>query len=294
MMNTSRFTSLFRRLEAEQRGALVPFAVLGDPDPARCADILELLAAHADALELGLPFSDPIADGPTVARAGVRARAAGTTVERAFRIVAELRAHHPTLPLGLLAYANLVYARGIDRFYALAFEAGLDAVLVPDVPVEEIAPFAHAAREAGIAPVLIAPPNASAETVAQIARLGAGYTYVVTRKGTTGVNRGTLTPSSVLIARLEELGAPPALLGFGIATAEHVRLALAAGARGVIVGSALIEALEHDPAALPSYLEELRRATRRGESREPRDQAQASGRADAYPLDVDDQEDRVR
>ncbi len=258
---SGRFTRLFRRLDGEGRGALVPFAVLGDPDPATGARVLETLAAGADALEVGLPFSDPVADGPTIQRAALRARQTGTTVARGLELVAELRRRHPELPIGLLVYANLVHARGLGSFYARAAAAGIDAVLVPDVPLEEIAPFAEAARTAGVAPVLIAPPNAPENTLEGIARTGREYTYVVTRKGITGVDRGEVDPSATVVRRLAQLGAPPALLGFGIARPEHVRRALATGARGVIVGSALIERLEKEPASLPDYLAELRAAT---------------------------------
>jgi tryptophan synthase alpha chain len=256
-----RFTHLFRRLEREGRGALVPFTVLGDPDPVRSAEILTTIAAHADALEVGLPFSDPIADGPTIQEAALRARAAGTTVARAFALVAELRGKNPELPIGLLVYANLVHARGLEAFYAEAARVGIDAVLVPDVPLEESAPFVRAARRGGVAPVLIAPPNASEETLSGIARTSAEYTYVVTRKGITGVGRGALDPSSRIVGRLAELGAPPALLGFGLASPEDVRRALATGARGAIVGSALIERCTKDPASVPDYLDALRAAT---------------------------------
>ena len=258
---SGRFTQLFHRLENERRGALVPFAVLGDPNPEESLRRLAVLADHADALEVGLPFSDPIADGPTVQAAVLRARAAGTTVERGLGLVAALRRMHPDLPIGLLVYANLVHARGLERFYAAASQAGLDAVLVPDVPLEEAAPFARAARAAGVAPVLIAPPNAPDATLAGIARTGGEYTYVVTRKGITGVGRGELDPSQSLIERLERFEAPPALLGFGIACAEHVRHGLKSGARGVIVGSALIERFTKEPDSVPQYLDELRAAT---------------------------------
>jgi len=258
---SGRFTRLFRRLEGERRGALVPFAVLGDPDPETSAARLEILAEGADALEVGLPFSDPIADGPTIQRAALRAREAGTSVARGLELVAALRARRPDLPIGLLVYANLVHAQGLRAFYARAAEAGIDAVLVPDVPYEESAPFAEAARAAGVAPVLIAPPNAPEATLAGIARTGREYTYVVTRKGITGVGRGEVDPSVAVVHRLAELGAPPALLGFGIARPEHVRRALATGARGAIVGSALVERFETDPASVPGYLAELRAAT---------------------------------
>lgn len=167
---TARYEAMFARLAERGEGAFVPFAVLGDPDRERSRDALEaLIAGGADALELGIPFSDPVADGPTIQAADQRALAAGATPQGCLDLVAQVRADHPELPIGLLVYANLVVAPGIDGFYARAAAAGVDSVLVADVPTLEVEPFVLAARSHGIAPVLVAPPNASPERLATIA-----------------------------------------------------------------------------------------------------------------------------
>ncbi len=241
----NRYATMFARLAAERAGAFVPFCVLGDPDRAQSlAAVRALAAAGADALELGIPFSDPVADGPTIQAADVRALAAGIRPADAFAIAAEVRGEFPQLPIGLLVYANLVEARGRAAFYAAARQAGVDSVLVADAPSVEAAPFAEAARAAGIEPVLIAAPNASDAELTTIARLSRGYTYVVSRAGVTGHDREAALDHAPLIARLGSLGAPPALLGFGISRPGHVRAALACGARGAISGSAVVSIIE--------------------------------------------------
>jgi len=237
----TRYEAMFARLGAAGAGAFIPFAMLGDPDPSRSREILEaLVAGGADALELGIPFSDPVADGPVIQAAAVRALEAGVRLADCWALVSGVRAAHPGLPLGLLVYANLVAHRGLATFYAEAAAAGVDSVLVADLPVAEAEPFRSAAIAAGIAPVFIAPPNADGDRLAAIAAAGRGYTYVVTREGVTGVDDALRRDSSALVARLRALGAPPPVLGFGISSPEHVRQGLAMGAAGVISGSAVV------------------------------------------------------
>lgn len=238
---SNRYHNLFKKLADENRGAFVPFTVLGDPNPKTSLKIARTLVnAGADALELGIAFSDPVADGPTIQNADARALAAGVKPEHAFSIIQALRQEFANLPIGLLVYANLVCARGISEFYREAARVGVDSVLIADVPIIEASPFAAAAKEHHIAPVLIATPNSSNENLKEIASLGQGYTYVVTRAGVTGVKDGTNTNHSQLLSRLKGLGAPPCLLGFGISKPEQVRMALEADAAGAISGSAVV------------------------------------------------------
>ncbi|EQD68142.1 tryptophan synthase, alpha subunit, partial [mine drainage metagenome] len=147
-----------------------PFAVLGYPSPQTSLEWIRPLLELADALELGLPFSDPIADGPLIQAASHTALAAGACRASNLAIVAAIRAEYPDLPIGLLVYANLIYRTGLDTFYTTVREAGVDSVLVADVPVSEIEPFATAACARGIDPILIAPPNAPDPALEQIAR----------------------------------------------------------------------------------------------------------------------------
>lgn len=261
-----RYADCFAELASVGRGAFIPFTVLGFPDVPRCAGQLELLAEHADALELGIPFSDPIADGPTIQRAATAALQAGATFDGCLALVRQLRELHPTLPIGLLIYSNLVVHRGLERFYADAAAAGVDSVLVADVPSEEGAPFAAAARAAGVAPVFIASPNADAAALGRIAALGAGYTYVLTRAGVTGTEQAPGVPTGELFASLAVRNAPPPVLGFGISSPEQVRAGICAGAAGVISGSAVVERLhglgtgETTVGTISKWLERMRAA----------------------------------
>ncbi|MGM0555954.1 MAG: tryptophan synthase subunit alpha [Myxococcota bacterium] len=240
----SRYESMFARLRAADQGAFIPFVMLGDPTPDASLQIIRgLVDAGADALELGIPFSDPIADGATIQAAAQRALAGGVTPEACFEILREFRKTDATTPIGLLVYANLVYTRGLDAFYDRAASSGIDSVLVADVPARESAPFAEAAREAGVDPVLIAAPNTPDATLATIAEASRGYTYVVTRAGVTGAGRSGRENRRDLLGRLRELGAPPSVMGFGISRPEQVQSAIEAGAAGAISGSAVVDRL---------------------------------------------------
>jgi tryptophan synthase alpha chain len=267
----ARYDAMFARLHSAAEGAFIPFVTLGDPDAGRSLAIVRaLVEAGADALELGLPFSDPIADGPVLQAAAIRALQAGVMREDCWRIVAAVRAEAPQLPIGLLVYANLVCHHDPAEFYARAAEAGVDSVLVADLPLMEAGPVAGAARRAGIAPVYIAPPNADDARLRAIAAAGSGYTYVTSREGVTGADAALRDRRSALIARLKALDAPPPVLGFGISTPVQVRAALAMGAVGAISGSAVVQRIaEHlgDDAAttkaLTTFVRNMKAATRR-------------------------------
>jgi tryptophan synthase alpha chain len=257
----TRYRAMFEPLGARGEGAFGAFVMLGDPDPAASASILDsLVEGGADMLEVGIPFSDPVADGPVIQAAAVRALAAGTRTADCFRLLGEFRARHPELPVGILTYANLVMARGREAFYNAAAEAGVDSVLVADVPLLEAAPFLAAARSAGVAPVLIAAPNTPPGRLVWIAAEGEGYTYCVARAGVTGADAQVRFAADV-IAALKSAGAPPAVLGFGISKPEHVRSALSAGAAGVISGSAIVERIARGE-DVRSFVAEMKAATR--------------------------------
>ncbi|HEY3998226.1 MAG TPA: tryptophan synthase subunit alpha [Candidatus Xenobia bacterium] len=258
-----RYEAMFKALEARHEGAFVPFLVLGDPDVETSRRLLEaVVAGGADAVELGIPFSDPIADGPTVQAGDVRALSAGVRPADCWKLIAGLRAAHPDLPIGLLVYANLVFTRGIDYFYSQAAEAGVDSVVVADVPVMEAQPFVEAAHRHAVAPVLIAPPNASAATLEQVARLSSAYIYVQGRSGVTGTETAAAPPSQA-IQRLTALGGPRCLVGFGISQPEHVQAALQGGAAGAISGSAVVDRVARDPGSIEGFVRSMKAATRR-------------------------------
>ena len=254
----SRYAALFARGE----GAFGAFVMLGDPDLRASAAILDaLVAGGADMIEVGIPFSDPIADGPVIQAAAARALAAGVRPADCFALIRDFRARHPGVPVGILTYANLVLARGRDAFYRAAREAGADSVLVADVPLMEAAPFVAAARAWGVAPVLIAAANTPPERLRRIARLGEGYTYCVARSGVTGAGETVRLDHREMLAILRAAGAPPPIFGFGISKPGHVRAALDAGAAGAISGSAIVDLVGRGEPVRP-LVEAMKSATR--------------------------------
>lgn len=264
-----RYQTMFARLKELNQGAFVPFVTLGDPDLHTSYEIVEqLLASGADALELGMPFSDPIADGPTLQQASIRALHNQVTPTDCFALIAKIRAAHNTVPIGLLLYSNLVMAKGIGHFYQQAAQAGVDSILVADVPVREVQPFVAASRQHAVKQVLIAPPNATDTTLHAIAEQGAGYTYLLGRSGVTGAETAVQIPSSELLAKLDKYAVAPPVIGFGISTPEQVTAAIKAGAAGAIAGSATVNIIaqhlddkERMLAALGQFVTAMKAAT---------------------------------
>ncbi len=239
----SRYARMFERLKARGEGAFGGFLMLGDPDLETSASLLDaLVEGGADMIEVGIPFSDPVADGPVIQAAAKRALDAGVRVGNCFDLIASFRAKYPDVPVGILTYANLVVARA--GFIRDAAEAGADSLLIADVPALEAEPFAREMSQAGVEPVLIAAANTPPETLQRIAQLSQAYTYCVSRAGITGTHAGGQFDRS-LIARVKEAGAPPPIFGFGISEPGHVRTALDAGAAGVICGSAIVHLARH-------------------------------------------------
>ncbi|WP_436857519.1 tryptophan synthase subunit alpha [Citrobacter tructae] len=254
-----RYDTLFAQLNDRREGAFVPFVTLGDPGVEQSLKIIDtLIEAGADALELGIPFSDPLADGPTIQNATLRAFAAGVTPTQCFEMLAMIREKHPTIPIGLLMYANLVFNRGIDAFYAQCEKVGVDSVLVADVPVEESAPFRQAALRYNIAPIFICPPNADDDLLRQIASFGRGYTYLLSRAGVTGAENRAALPLHHLVEKLKEYNAAPSLQGFGISAPEQVSAAIEAGAAGAISGSAIVKIIENNVEKPEKMLSDLK------------------------------------
>lgn len=251
----------YEEMFAREEGVFGAFVMLGDPTIEASAAILEaLVEAGADMLEVGIPFSDPIADGPVIQAAAARALAAGAWPADCFALLAAFRARHSQVPVGILTYANLVLARGRDHFYARAAESGVDSILVADVPFLEAAPFAASARAHGVDPVLIAAANTPPERLDAIAALGGGYTYCVARAGVTGAHVAVRFDHGDMLARLRAAGAPPPIFGFGIVKPAHVRAALEAGAAGVISGSAIVERIAAGEPVGP-FVKEMKAAT---------------------------------
>lgn len=269
---SQRFEKRFAELEQTKEGAFVPFVTLCDPDFDTSLEILKtLIKAGADALELGFPFSDPCADGPVIQKADKRAILSGAKTEDFFTLIARVREFDKDIPISILVYSNLVIARGIDRFYADSAKAGIDAVLIADIPVgmmHTCDDFVKCACAHDIDNVMIAPPNADETTLKAIAEISRGYTYVLSRFGITGTDNEFGRPVGV-IRRLYELHAAKPLLGFGISTPEHVKMALETGVAGAIAGSGVVKLVEKnldDKATMLKdiydYVEKMKAATR--------------------------------
>ena len=233
----SRYAAMFERLNGN--GAFAAFLMLGDPDLETSARLLDaVVEGGADMIEVGIPFSDPVADGPIIEAGAQRALAAGVRIRDCLDLVEAVRGRHPDVPVGILTYANIVVAR--SGFMRDAAEAGADSLLIADVPALEAEPFVRDMEQAGIEPVLIAAANTPDATLRRIAEMSKAYTYCVSRAGITGTHAGGQFDGG-LVQRLRAAGAPPPVFGFGISAPEHVRAALAAGARGVICGSAIVD-----------------------------------------------------
>ncbi|MFN2461014.1 MAG: tryptophan synthase subunit alpha [Candidatus Velthaea sp.] len=243
IVQDDRIAAVFERARRERRAALIVYLMAGDPDLETTARTIDAVsAAGADLIELGIPYGDPLADGPTVAAAGQRALHAGATIRGALDIVAGATARGAA-PLLFFTYVNPVAQYGPAAFAAAARNAGAVGAIVPDVPLEEIDAFAPAFRAEGLAlPLLVAPTTPPARA-AQIAARSDGFIYLVSRLGVTGARRepdiGWIEDA---VARLRTATTKPVAVGFGISTPAHVR-AVAAVADGVIVGSALIDAM---------------------------------------------------
>ena len=209
-------------------------------------------------VEVGIPFSDPVADGPVIQAAAQRALAAGVRVADCLDMIAGFRSRHPEVPVGILTYANIVMARA--GFARDAAEAGADSLLIADVPALEAERFTREMAQAGIEPVLIAAANTPGPALERIAALSRAYTYCVSRAGITGTHAGGEFDAT-LVERLKQAGAPPPIFGFGISRPEHVRAALAAGARGVICGSAIVD-LAARGGDVAAFVRTLKDATR--------------------------------
>ena len=259
----SRYATMFERLRASNEGAFGAFLMLGDPDLETSGRLLDAcVEGGADMIEVGIPFSDPVADGPVIQAAAERALASGVRPGDALALLADFRGRHPDIPAGILTYANLVVARGVETFCRACAAAGADSLLVADVPAFEAEPFAAALTAAGLHPVLIAATNTPPDTLARIARLGSGYTYCLARAGVTGAGDQVSFDHRALLNGLASNEASPPIFGFGISRPDHVRAALAAGAAGVISGSAIVQLGAEGPERVKAFVAEMKAATR--------------------------------
>lgn len=260
----TRYDAMFERCSALGEAVFGGFLMLGDPDPIQSAQYLDALAeGGADMVELGIPFSDPIADGPVIQAASTRALEAGVRTGDCLAMISAFRSRHQSIPIGILTYANIVAARGIDRFAGELADAGADSLLIADVPSIEAGPYAMSAKRAGIDLVMIAAPTTPPNALAKIANLSGGYTYCLARRGVTGAAPVELDHSA-LFESLVELGAAPPIMGFGISSPSDVVQAIDHGASGVISGSAIVKLIGagRPPETVRDFVATMKGATR--------------------------------
>ncbi|MFH1256552.1 MAG: tryptophan synthase subunit alpha [Candidatus Diapherotrites archaeon] len=253
----NRYEKRFAELRKKGEKGLMPFVVLGDPDYETSLEIVKELLKHADALELGFPFSDPIADGKTIQAADTRSLANGMNSDKCFELINEIRKLDAEIPIGLLVYYNLIYSNGIDAFYAKAKEAGVDAVLAADAPVEESKPLLKAAKKSGLNQVFLVTPTITPQRMKKILSKASGFVYLVSLLGITGERSELGTETVSLIKKVRPHTKLPLCVGFGISKQEHVQAVCAAGADCAIVGSAVEKIIERNIGNCEKMLEEL-------------------------------------
>lgn len=243
----SRIKSTFERLAGQGRKALITFITAGDPDAALTLPLMRaLVVGGADIIELGVPFSDPMADGPTIQRASERALKHGMSLRRVLAIVREFRAGDAATPVVLMGYANPIEAMGAGAFAAEAKQAGVDGVLVVDYPPEECGEFAAKIKAVGIDPIFLLAPTSTDARFDQVAAVGSGYIYYVSLKGVTGAGHLDLDEVTRRIPVIRRKVGMPVGVGFGIRDAESARR-IAAVADAVVIGSRIIEEIENSP-----------------------------------------------
>ena len=238
-----RIEARFDMLREKGEKALIPFLTAGDPDLETTeALVLAMAAAGADIIELGVPFSDPSAEGPTIQRSSARSLAAGTSLRSILRLVDRLRARVEQ-PIVLMGYANPVHAMGAKAFAKVASEVGVDGIIIPDLTPEDGAPYLDPIREAGIDVILLAAPTTRPERLEMLMRETQGFLYYVSLQGVTGA-RASMAPDVEEKVRIaKSLGEMPVCVGFGVATPEHAET-IGAYADGVVVGSAIVDKIE--------------------------------------------------
>ena len=237
----TRIDATFARLRADNRKAFVAYVMAGDPDHATSREIvLGLPGAGVDIIELGMPFTDPMADGTTIQRAGQRALAAGQTLEKTLAIARDLRAVDQTTPIVMMGYYNPIFSRGVHRFLADAVAAGIDGLIVVDLPPEEDAELCIPAQAAGLNFIRLATPTTDAKRLPAVLKNTSGFVYYVSVTGTTGAAAAQAGDVAPEVARIKASTDLPVIVGFGITTPEQAR-SIAGVADGCVVGSAIVK-----------------------------------------------------
>ena len=259
----SKITALFNDLKASGKKGLIPFITAGDPDPSLTVELMHaLVRGGANLVELGVPFSDPMADGPVIQRSSERALSKGVTLHSCLEMVKEFRKTDGLTPVVLMGYANPVEQMGAERFAAEAKAAGIDGVLIVDYPPEECVDFAARMRAAGVDPIFLLAPTSSSERIKEAAKIAAGYIYYVSMRGVTGASHLNTKDVASNIPKIREATSIPIAVGFGINDAESART-VSKTADAVVIGSRIIRLLEDSSTgqavqSLESFIREIR------------------------------------
>ncbi|HEX9020276.1 MAG TPA: tryptophan synthase subunit alpha [Nitrospirota bacterium] len=242
----SRIKNTFNRLKKKNETALIPYIMSGDPDLAATKTLIfEMEKAGADIIELGAPFSDPLADGPTIQKAAIRSLKNHTTIADVLGLVAEVR-KTSKMPLILMTYYNLIFHYGEERFVHDAVSAGLDGVILPDLPPEEAGTLIPLAKKGGLDTIFLLAPTSTDERIRLVCRLSQGFIYYVSLTGVTGAKLAAQNSIKDAIQKIKAATDKPVAVGFGISTPDQAAQIALAGADGVIVGSALVKVIEEN------------------------------------------------
>lgn len=256
---SSRITRKFKEVLAKKGKAFIPYVMAGDPDIKRTRELIRILEdCGADIIELGVPFSDPLADGPTIQKAAQRALDEGVTLKKVIEFVAESR-RTTQIPIILMTYYNPVFKYGEERFVLDASAAGVDGLIVPDLPPDEAGNLIRYAKKSGLDTIFLLAPTSTDDRILKVAKASTGFIYYVPITGITGSKLALESSIEGHIARIRSVTAKPVAVGFGISTPEEAA-DISRFADGVIVGSAIVKRIEQSDGELESYLTSLRKA----------------------------------
>jgi len=257
----TRISETFRRLMKKGSKAFIPYVMAGDPSLDKTAEMVHILEeCGADIIELGVPFSDPLADGPTIQRASERALRNSVTLRKVISLVRDLR-QSTQVPLVLMTYFNPVFKCGIEDFIGNARVAGVDGMIIPDLPPDEAEDFIRLSRKASLDTIFLLAPTSTDERIKKVAKASSGFIYYVSMTGITGANLSLDGSMETLISSIREFTDKPIAVGFGVSTPDEAST-VSKLADGVIVGSAIVKRLHEAPDELKDYLAGLREAIR--------------------------------
>lgn len=251
---------VFQKSRDRGRTVIIPFITAGDPHPPWTIKIIgALIEGGADIVELGVPFSDPIADGVTIQASSERALRAGTNVKATLKIAEKCRKEYG-IPIVILSYYNPIFRLGLSRFLEAASDAGISGVIIPDLPIEEADEYLELAQIHDISTIFLASPTTRHDRLVRIVKSSSGFVYLVSLRGVTGAREKISEDAFRLIKKLQDIpGRPPIAVGFGVSSPAHVRILAEAGSEGVIIGSALIRLIEQNLTDMSSCLKEVRK-----------------------------------